>query len=529
MNVVVVKVLRLASSIMMIKKVFVIIVVTALSNYVSAQMFQDRTNTLFPTPAATDFSNQLTIGDIDGDNDLDIVFANGGNFFNAGNDEPTRIYINNGTGTFTDVSLVQLGFSGLVRGAELGDIDNDGDLDMILVQDFNRQPHLFINNGSGIFSDVTNTQLPVMALSSSRAQFADIDNDGDLDLYIATGQNNRFGCGQNLILVNNGTGFFTDETVLRHPSEDLCENMDVTFADIDGDYDLDIRVGNRASNSRLYINNGDGIFIISNTIPSDSSCYSYDFGDVDGDGDLDLFGANSRNGSSGEALFINDGNGVFSDASSQISPNPGGDDDNDSKFLDLDNDGDLDLIIAALSSNAEKIYLNDGNGNFTQAADLITGIADSSLDIMVADLTGDGRLDIVTAQGESGSFINRIYVNQSGEIDTRAPRIIMTETPTKIDTQVPLSIRVAILDDMSSDRGFFTQEVTLHYSIDNETEQTVPMFHSGGQIYRGSISLQASDSSINYFVTVVDFAANMATGETKNITFSDLIFVNGFE
>jgi DNA/RNA endonuclease YhcR with UshA esterase domain len=512
-----------------INKTASIIFVLSWSIQAPAQMFQDQTSTLFPTPAATDFSNQLTIGDIDGDNDLDIIFANGGNFFNAGNDQPTRIYRNNGTGTFTDVSQTQLGFNGLVRGVELGDIDGDGDLDMILVQDFDRQPHLFNNNGNGVFSDVTNTQLPVMELSSSRAQFADIDSDGDIDLYIATGQNNRFGCGQNKILINDGTGTFSDETALRHPLENLCENMDVSIADIDGDFDLDIRVGNRASNSRLYLNNGAGIFTLSNNMPNDSSCYSYDFGDVDGDGDLDLLGANARSGSSAEALFINDGNGSFTDASNQISPNPIGDDDNDSKFLDLDNDGDLDLIIAALSANAEKVYLNDGNGNFTQAQNLITGIADLSLDIMVADLTGDGRLDIVTAQGESGSFINRIYINQMGAIDTRPPRIITTERPTSTDSLGSYPIRVAILDDMSSDRGFFTQDIILHYDIDGGVEQAITMFHSGGQIYRGLIPVQVSGTTINYFVTAVDFAGNMATGQSQSIAISELIFNNGFE
>ena len=340
-------------------------------------MFVDETTTRFPSPPPNDYSNQLTIGDLDGDLDLDLIFANGGGFVSPGSPESQRVYINDGTGVFTDESSTRLDFTGLCRGAELGDIDGDQDLDLILVQDFDRQPALFVNDGNGFFTDVTATQLPALTLSSSRAQFADIDNDGDLDLYLADGGASRFGCGQFRIYGNDGAGFFTDETAMRHPTENLCENMDVTFGDVDGDFDLDVRLGNRqAGESRLYLNDGNGVFTSGGSVPADSSTYSYDFGDVDGDGDLDLLGANSRSGSSGEALFLNDGAGNFSDASDQLSPNPGGDDDNDSKFFDYDDDGDLDLIIGRLGGSSEKIYSNDGAGSFTQVSGLIESNAD---------------------------------------------------------------------------------------------------------------------------------------------------------
>ena len=102
----------------------------------------------------------------------------------------------------------------------------------------------------------------------------------------------------------------------------------------------------------LYRNDGTGVFSLVTTIPGDSSCYSYDFGDIDGDGDLDLLGANGGSGNT-EILLKNDGTGVFTNVSGQISPNPN-QDDNDSKFFDWDNDGDLDLLIARLGSGGEK-------------------------------------------------------------------------------------------------------------------------------------------------------------------------------
>ncbi len=173
-----------------------------------AQQFQEQQATRFPQPPAADYTNQLTIGDIDGDTDLDIVWANGGGFTSATANQVARIYINNGAGVFTDESVPRGAASGIFRGVELGDIDNDGDLDMVLAQDYNRQPKLLLNNGVGVFTDVSAARLPATALSCSRAEFADVDNDGDLDLYFVNGgTTNRFGTAQGKALSQQRRGF----------------------------------------------------------------------------------------------------------------------------------------------------------------------------------------------------------------------------------------------------------------------------------------------------------------------------------
>ena len=484
----------------------------------AAQQFVETTATRFPSPNPAEYTNQLTIGDIDGDGDLDIIFANGGGFGTPGTPLRQRIYINGtigGDGVFKDESGPRLGsFVGIVRGVELGDIDGDGDLDLIFAQDFNRLPGLFVNDGNGFFTDVSATQLPQITLSSSRAQFGDIDNDGDLDLYITSGTSSRFTCGQYRVYVNDGNGFFTDETSTRHPIGNVCNNMDCIFGDIDNDFDLDIKTSSTGiNNSRLYRNDGTGVFTLDSTVPADSSAYSYDFGDIDGDGDLDLLGVNAGTGAT-ELLLVNDGTGGYANVSGQISPNPQ-QDDNDSKFFDYDDDGDLDLLIGRLGSGGEKIYNNDGAGNFTQVAGLITIISDSTLDIMVADLDNDGDLDIVTAQGESGNFENRIYTNVSGPPDSHAPRIIRTEQRDDTDdTAGPYVIRALILDDMTSDRNFFDRGITLNYSVGPGPAQQVSMIYSGGQVYRGEIPGQPGGGIVSYFVSATDWARNTGTGET---------------
>jgi len=491
----------------------VVIVIAAVSAAPAlAQQFVDETASRFPVPNPEEFTNQLTIGDLDNDGDLDIIFVNGGRFSSPGDPERQRIYINDGHGVFADES-VRVGFVGRCRGAELGDIDNDGDLDIIFAQDFNAQPQLYLNTGTGFFVNVTATQLPQMTLSSSRAQFGDIDNDGDLDIYITSGTTSRFTCGQYRVWVNDGDGFYTDETASRLPIGNVCNNMDCIFGDIDNDFDLDIKTASTGNNnSRLYRNDGNGVFTLDSTVPADSSCYSYDFGDIDGDGDLDLLGVNGGSGAT-ELLLKNDGNGNFTNVSGQISPNPN-QDDNDSKFFDYDNDGDLDMLIGRLGSGGEKIYNNDGAGNFTQVAGLITVISDSTLDIMVADLDNDGDLDIVTAQGESGNFQNRIYIN-NGPADTHAPRIIRTEQLAETDDTVgPYVVRALILDDMTSDRNFFDRGITLNYSVGAGPVQQVPMRYSGGQVYRGELPGQPGGGVVSYFVTATDWADNTGTGDT---------------
>lgn len=485
--------------------------------------FLDQTTINFPSPNPTDYTNQLTIGDIDNDGDLDIIFANGGNFSSPGAPQVQRVYINDGAGIFTDESASRLGFSALCRGVELGDIDGDGDLDLIFAQDFNRLPHLFTNNGNGFFTDVTDMQLPNITLSSSRAQFGDVDNDGDLDIYITSGSsNNRFGCGQYRLYLNDGEGFFTDETVGHLPIGNVCSNMDCIFGDIDGDFDLDVKTASTGNNnSRLYRNDGTGVFSLVAEIPPDNTCYSYDFGDINGDGDLDLLGINAGGGST-ELLLENDGSGAFTNISGQISPNQNLDD-NDSKFFDYDNDGDLDLIIGRLGSGGERIFNNDGDGNFTQVSGLITIIGDSTLDIMVADLTGNGKLDIVTAQGESGSFQNRIYIN-SGPADTFAPSIIRTEQLKDTDdTQGPYVVRTVIYDQVTSDRGFFDKGITLNYSVAAGPAEEVPMKWSGNSLWRGEIPGQPSGGLVEYWVSAVDYANNVGIGKTLSFTVSGVL------
>ncbi|MFM8732759.1 MAG: FG-GAP repeat domain-containing protein, partial [Phycisphaerales bacterium] len=375
-----------------------------------------------------------------------------------------------------------------------------------------------INNGAGVFSDQTATRLPTFTMSSARAQFGDVDNDGDLDLVFCNNGTTRFGSGQPRLYLNNGAGVFADATA-NLPAGNVAEQMDILFLDVDNDLDLDLFLGTRASTpnqSRLWKNDGTGRFTLQPGIPNDGAAYSYDAGDIDGDGDLDLIGINAGL-SNGELLLRNNGDGTaWTNVSSGITPNYSIDD-NDSRFFDLDMDGDLDLVVGSLGAR-DRIYLNNGTGAFAESTTLMAAVSDATLDVKVADFDNDGRFDIITAQGESGAFQNKIYMNLTGPVDNRGPRVQVLEQVTPNLKPVPHVVRATILDDMTSDRGFHDRGVRLCWRTNNGTEQSVPMVWNGNNQWRGVMPFQGAAAQVAYWVTARDWANNLGLSQTRLFT-----------
>ncbi|MBL9140359.1 MAG: VCBS repeat-containing protein [Phycisphaerae bacterium] len=483
----------------------------------TAQQFANQTATRFPVQA--EYTNQCTVVDLDNDGDLDIVWANGQGYSSAGAALKPRIYINNGTGIFSDETDARApGVTGWFRGVEAGDIDGDGDQDLILAQDFNKRPVLLVNTGAGNFVDQSAARLPNLLMSSMRAQFGDVDNDGDLDLiFCNSGSVSRFGSGQPRMYLNDGTGVFTDATASGLPTGNVAEQMDILFADTDNDLDLDIVLATRASSpnqTRHWKNDGTGRFTNQTPFPSDATAYSWDAGDIDGDGDLDLIGVNA--GSGNQELLARNSNGLgtsWATISTNITPNPSTDD-NDSRFFDVDNDGDMDFIVGSLGSR-ERLYINNGSGVFAENTTIFPAVSDATIDIKVADFNSDGRLDVITAQGEAGSFQNKIYMNISGPADTRAPNIVALETVTPGARPSAHVIRANIMDSMTSDRGFHDKGIVLKWIADGGAVQSVAMKWSGNNQWRGVMPAQAPAADVEYWVQATDWAGNIGNSASK--------------
>jgi len=462
-------------------------------------------------PAQNIWTDGVELVDVDADGDVDILFANGNIYGGTGAQgaQPQHLFLNNGAGVFVaaHAQLNVANFNAKMVIAQ--DFDNDGDPDLMYASgSTGSPPRLLLNNGLGVFTDVTATNVPALALRSFSVAAGDVDNDGDHDVVVSDG--GTFGgiASQARLLRNNGAGVFTDVTAAQMPA-DLYNCQDATLVDFDNDHDLDILLSGKGSGGlqgRLYLNNGAGTFSISTVFNGvgTGATYEVDWADLDGDRDLDAI-VQSISGAS-EGWARNDGTAV---AMPEFTfPAPNGNDDNEMAGLDYDNDGDIDVLVASLATT-EKLYRNDLGGVFVSVtASTIQAQSDASLDIGVADLNGDGKYDFVTAQGESGNFTNKVYVN-NGPSDTRAPTFQTRELPT---LATPATIfRARFQDAIQDDGQSGNYSVSYTYVTVDEGAGSFgsgQAFHMGGGLWRASVPTTVQTDAVCVTWTATDVQNN---------------------
>ncbi len=353
-----------------------------------------------------DWSNEIAVGDANGDTNVDVVFGNNG-FGGGGVD---RLFLGDGTGNFSGASLPVFRAT---RDIELADVDGDTDLDVIVMAENSGQEDvLLLNDGSASWTDAS-AQLGSGFDIAWDMDVDDIDQDGDVDVVIGvTGPSDR-------LLMNDGSGVFTDVTNPGMPEDrDLTE--DVALADVDGDGDLDAYLANYLNDSvdRLWENIGSGVFVdatanlpVLDPVPDS---HGVAFGDWDGDGDQDLLVANEGK----NRAYRNDGTGVFSYA-------PG---DTPSDLLDtydvvtgdLDGDGDTDAVVAN-DGFWDQVYLNDGSGDFSNSILSLPQDSLATQSLALGDLDGDGDLDL--ARGFRSNTSDDALLNDGSAIFSAAPTL----------------------------------------------------------------------------------------------------------
>lgn len=373
------------------------------NEYLDPRMWDDR----YQEFALGSIGTGITVGDYDNDGNPDLYIVNKTGL--------SKLYRNLGNWKFEDTTqkagLAPEAESGLLswfgsdedenaveiwkQGAAFADIDNDGDLELYLCR-FSAPNQLFINQGDGTFTEAENANGLALNSASGMACFADFDRDGWLDAYVQTNlldsatspDGNR-----DRLYRNNGDGTFTDITDAAGISG-LTLGHSATWWDFNEDNWLDLYIANDfATPDQLYRNNGDGTFtnVLDQVVPHQPfSSMGADLGDIDNNGHIDFFVADMA---PTKHEMDHRGMAVTRYSMREESIKPG--------------------TVPQYMYNA--LYLNNGTGRMQEGAWLY-GIArtDWTWSTRFVDLDNDGWLDLHVTNGMSREYQNddlrqRIY------------------------------------------------------------------------------------------------------------------------
>jgi tetratricopeptide (TPR) repeat protein len=355
----------------------------------------------------------VIVDDFDNDGFLDVVISS------MDPCEPLHFFHNNGDGTFTD-RTVQAGLSDQVGGLNIiqGDYNNDGCMDILVLRggwEYPMRRSLLKNNCDGTFSDVTRASgLAVPATATQTAVWADIDNDGYIDLFIA---NER---GPNQLFRNKGDGTFED---ISHTAgvDRSAFSKGVVAADYDNDGYVDLYVSNFSGGNLLYHNNHDRTFTEVSSqagVQAPFGSFATWFFDYDNDGWPDLL-VNSYYQSTDDVmrtylglphnaetmkLYRNMGNGTFKDVTAKVGLDkvfmPMG-----ANFGDIDNDGFLDVYLGngnpSYGSLIPHVLLRNHEGKYFVDITAVSGTGElhKGHGIAFADIDRRGYEDIFAETG----------------------------------------------------------------------------------------------------------------------------------
>jgi len=372
-------------------------------------------------------------------------------------DEPEFVIPISGTGVFAQpggfadlADSMGVADAGASFGVAWADYDEDGDPDLYVAKSLEANK-LYRNDGT-TFTDISAASGVADAGDGSGAAWADYDGDSDLDLYVTNfGQPNR--------LFRNDGGTFT-EVGAAAGVDDTGDGFGSAWADVDKDGDPDLYVANFGPNV-FYRNLGNGTFEeIANDlgIADSSSGIQPVFADFDNDQDPDLFVANSGP----NRFWWNNGDGTFTDASGAFVP-PDAGPSTGAGVGDFNNDGLMDLYVTYFGEN--RLYQNQGGEGFTNVA-FALGLGDSrnSRGAVWGDFDNDGWLDLFYTNRDTENKLFRNIDGNSQFEDVSAVFGVNTIADSRgvaladFDSDGSLDMFVAIQD--SPDKLFRNQEAT---------------------------------------------------------------------
>jgi hypothetical protein len=464
------------------------------------------------------WTNRVELADINGDDLVDILFANGGDYATPGEPDLSKVFLNQGPDeSFEGATRKVLPEPMLARVIKVRDVNADGTPDILVGTTYQTQSQLFLGDGSGDFTNVTSTHLPHIKASVGDLEFGDVEGDGDLDVVLADwGPGSPMGNngGRTMLWINDGNGHFTDATEARMPEVLVQFSWELEFVDVDNDYDLDVMVSCKVCDgSYLFENDGKGTFtdVTRGRLPQSPNNYEFEPMDVNGDDYLDVVTINDGIGDR-EQIFINDRQGGFTNETSRLwadSENLGYDD-NTARFLDFDSDGDADVLIGSLT-DPDRLHSNDGSGKLklVNPVDPILGNTSGTLDIALADLNKDCRLDVVQAQGETPQYFReKVHLGRKIPPDTAPPAITNVEKVSTSGPGEPILIRARVHDNKSPTMPHDWRKVVVRWGADGQAHEK-PMRWYGEYLWSAAIGKPPA-GDFDYKVCAKDAAGNGA-------------------
>ena len=509
------------------------------------ELWDDATDSTLGKTAG--WTNMAELADLNHDGLVDMLFANGGMWNIPGTPELSQVFLNQGPGNlFKEMTESVLGPNKMLADViKVRDVNGDGNPDIMVGTTFQQQSRLYLGDGSGGFTNVTETNLPQVKASVGDMEFGDVDEDGDLDLVLTDNGEGNLALnsgGRTMLWLNDGSGKFSDATAARMPDILVGLGGEVGFVDVDNDYDLDILIACWwvCKSTFLFQNDGTGTFTdvtsgkmpkINYTVlfenegkPFRAMDYAFEAMDLNGDGYLDLATLNEEIFTKGR-IFINNQQGGFKDATDSLWPaseniKGGG---TNIVFLDYDSDGDADFIIGT-SSNPGRLLENDGSGKLTVSVKVFAGksVATGHF-IAVTDLDGDHKLDVVLALGspnyETAPFPERVFLAKDIQPDTAPPIITLVEQVAAPEAGQTIQIRARVHDNKSPTMPQDWQSVTLKWTAGEQTGEVLMQWY-GEYLWRAVIDdggPRPEDGKMSYQVCATDAAGNQACSEMVDV------------
>lgn len=383
--------------------------------------YSDAVSVLFTKPnfvvadnAITDYKASASLGSIWADFNNDGLQDYLTMQYDPENDQAEPVIFENlGNGDF---QMVTVDFGDVAYfWPSVADYDNDHYPDLLMTGNNARVLDIFKGNGDFTFTKVSSGQLgdlSFMANEVSSSSWADIDNDGLLDLLVINAEDGGF-----IVYKQNANHSFT-EVFAGAPSED--EPLLSIWADYDNDGYQDVLIGNLDGAGGLYKNNGDLTFTLITGNGLDAANYfTAAWGDYNNDGNIDLYCGIA----SGNALYKNNGNGTFTkDISTSITESSLT---ISASWGDFNNDGFLDLFTAGFASTQSRLFIRDASNPSTVVfkkiiSEKINDLSVSHYSVAGADPDRNGTLDLALSAfifDESGDALlptnNNFYQNNN--------------------------------------------------------------------------------------------------------------------